>query len=248
MSELSPNQILYEDNHLLVVDKPAGVATMGEETGEPTVARMAANYLKRKYSKPGNVFVGIVSRLDKFVSGVLVLARTSKAAGRLSDQIRRQSVKKRYVAWLSDVPDQTVGGNEWQTLRHFVCKNDSAKRVECFDTNAAISIPEDAKEALLRYRVLAASQLGSLVEIELLTGRKHQIRTQFAHLGCPVVGDQKYDWVARQGQQFQRYAIALHASRFELEHPTRKEPMCFRSMAGADWKGLPSDWRDRIDV
>ncbi|MEM8734629.1 MAG: pseudouridine synthase, partial [Planctomycetota bacterium] len=110
MDALSNDQVIYEDNHLLVVDKPAGIATMGEESGQQTVARLAANYIKHKYSKPGNVFVGVVSRLDKFVSGVLVLARTSKAASRLSDQIRRQTVRKFYLAWLAEVPDGAIDG------------------------------------------------------------------------------------------------------------------------------------------
>ncbi|MEM8733922.1 MAG: RNA pseudouridine synthase, partial [Planctomycetota bacterium] len=169
--------------------------------------------------------------------------------------------RKFYLAWLADVPDGAIDGRSpdlaqggkdlrsdaWHSLSHYVRKNDVAKRVECFEVDVPERARSGAKLAELRYRVLETGDQGALVEIELLTGRKHQIRAQFSHLGCPIVGDQKYDWDSRSGQKFEPYSIALHACRLEFEHPTRKEPLCFRSTPGEMWRGLPKEWRRRIN-
>lgn len=231
---LAPFSVLYEDNHLLVVNKSAGVATMGSESGIPTVARSAAGYLKRKYDKPGNVFVGVVSRLDRLVSGVLVLARTSKSARRLSEQIRDRSVQKRYLAWVEhDLFGQTT---EWSVLEHWVRKNDSRQRMEAVQAGSS-----GAQHAKLRYRVIESTPKNSLVEVDLLTGRKHQIRLQFSELGHPILGDRKYG-----SQRNWNSGIALHSFSLQFQHPTRKEPLRFWAPPQSPWPNLPSGWLQQM--
>ncbi len=228
LSKLPPfvNWILFEDNHLLVVDKPAGIATMGSQIGEPTVARYAGEYLQRKYNKPGAAFVGIVSRLDARVSGVLVLARTSKAASRLSEQIRLQTVDKIYVAvveggWPVDL--------RWRERIDFVAKQESSRRMAVVSE----SYP-GAQLARLRMRVLASQAEMSLVQIQLLTGRKHQIRLQLSEFGHPILGDTKYGASRKFG-----YGIALHCQKLGFIHPTLKEKMTFTVSAAKHWPRVP---------
>jgi 23S rRNA pseudouridine1911/1915/1917 synthase len=219
-----PLKVLYEDNHLLVIDKPAPLATMGAEAGQPSLADLAKDYLRVKYNKPGNVYVGVVSRLDAFVTGVIVLARTSKAAARLTDQFRRRSVEKTYWAMVADpLPDQAG------TLEHYVFKNDARHRMEvaaCRD-----QLPADAKLARLAYRVIASHQHRSLMEVKLETGRKHQIRVQFESIGCPILGDRKYgsEVAFKQG-------IALHARFLSIDHPTKQKRIEFESEPPSVWR------------
>ena len=227
-------KVLYEDNHLLAVDKPAGIVTVGLEHGQVTMARAAADYLKRKYQKPGNVYVGVVSRIDRLVSGVLLLARTSKAAARLSEQIRAKSPTKRYLAIVDGRVREPT--NEWQTLRNYVLKNESKQRMEVVSSSTS-----GAKQAVLRWRPLATSAFGTLVEVDLQTGRKHQIRLQLAELGFPVLGDQKYG----SGRQFPR-GIALHCYMLTIAHPTRREPYTFASDVRSHWTGIPKALLDCI--
>lgn len=217
----SPN-VLYEDNHLLVVDKPAGLATMGATSGTPTVVTWAAAYIKQRYHKPGNVFVGVVSRLDRLVSGVLVLARTSKAASRLSAQFREQSTEKRYLAW---VEGKFPGGEEWTELQDWVIKDEARQRMRVAVAGAA-----GAQSATLRVRVIAAQPARTQLEIDLLTGRKHQIRLQLSHHGHPILGDFKYGAKPRFPQ-----GIALHCHQLAIEHPTRKEPLRFEAPPPDYW-------------
>lgn len=214
--------VLYEDNHLLVVDKPTGIATMGTDAG-PTVYSWAAEYLKRKYNKPGNVFVGIVSRLDTFTSGVLVLARTSKAASRLSAQFRDTSPKKTYLAVLEG---HLEGGQ--QTWIDWVRKDDAAHRMRCVAPESA-----DSQRAELNLRVIRSWSNRTLVSIQLLTGRKHQIRVQASSRGHAVWGDRKYAANTQMPQ-----GIALHSHRLEITHPTRREPLQFHSDPPEAWSRL----------
>lgn len=218
--------VIYEDNHLLVVRKPAGIATMGVGNEEHSMVDVAAKYLKEKYSKPGNVFVGVVSRLDKRVSGLLVLARTSKCASRLSDQIRRRRVQKRYLAWTSGAFDEAQ--NEWLECRDFIRKNENRQRMELAQPDA-----QDAQEAVLKMKFLAGNQQEALFEIDLITGRKHQIRLQLAHRGHPIVGDKKYG-----SERNFKDGIGLHCCMLEFEHPTQRNPMKFCD--------LPQTWPNRI--
>ena len=219
-----PLKVLYEDNHLLVIDKPAPLATMGAEAGQPSLAEMAKDYLRVKYNKPGNVYVGVVSRLDAFVTGVIVLARTSKAAARLTDQFRRRTVEKTYWAIVADpLPDQAG------TLEHHVFKNDARHRMEV--AGRRDQLPPDAKLARLKYQVIASDQQRSLVEVKLETGRKHQIRVQLESIGCPVVGDRKY------GSEIPfKQGIALHSRFLSIDHPTKQERLEFESEPPSVWR------------
>ena len=224
--------ILYEDNHLLVINKPAGIATMGAESG-PTVHSLAADYLKRKYRKPGNVYVGIVSRLDAMTSGVLVLARTSKAASRLVPQFADKNgsaAAKIYLAIVEGRIDCDEG--IWEDhLR----KDDEARRMRVVDPSW-----RGAKAARLRFVTVSRSDEESTLAIQLLSGRKHQIRVQAAERGHAVLGDRKYN--ARMAFPT---GVALHSWRLQITHPTRRETMWFEA-------GLPNSWRgaraQRIDL
>lgn len=218
-----PFTVLYEDNHLLVIDKPAGIPTMGGASG-PTAHALAAQYLKKKYAKPGNVFVGIVSRLDAMTSGVLVLARTSKAAARLSQQFRESRPAKRYLAVVHGRPQPGSG-----RLVDTVYKDDAAHRMRCADGKAVSS----GKEAELRYETLAARHDRTLLAIDLITGRKHQIRVQWASRGHPVWGDRKYEAASRT-----KRGIALHAWQLTIQHPTRKEPLTLIAPPPASWQSF----------
>ena len=223
MNELD---ILYEDNHLLVVNKPTGIATMGNEGG-PAVHEIACRYIGEKYQKPGKVFLGIVHRLDSMSSGVLVLARTSKAAARLSEQFRRtgsEGPHKVYVA--------TVEGDVVETRGHFhdwIFKNERTHKME-----AATASTPGAVEAELEYRVLRrAATTGlkaTLVAVRLITGRKHQIRVQFSERGHAVLGDIKYGAAQRSMR-----GIALHAWSLTINHPTKGEAMTFHAPLPASW-------------
>ena len=216
-------KILYEDNHLLVVEKPVNIPSQEDGTGDADMLTLLKGYIKEKYNKPGDVFLGLVHRLDRPVGGAMVFARTSKSASRLSEQIRQRSFKKTYLAVLHGIPAASEG-----RLEHFLLKDEKTNRVRVVQP----SVPE-AKEALLEYAVLAAGDGFSLVRINLHTGRPHQIRVQFSTIGHPLYGDQKYGReVNRPGQQ-----IALWSSEILLRHPTGKEEMVFRSVppSGEPW-------------
>ena len=225
--------VIYEDNHLLVVNKPAGIATMGAESG-PTVHSIAADYIKHKYDKPGKAFVGIVSRLDSMTSGVLVLARTSKAASRLSQQFaptnpdiprKFPAVEKFYVAVLHGELDTADG-----TLTDFVVKDDGAKRMRVVGETT-----DGAKLASLDFHTLSNAnvngEMATAVVVRLKTGRKHQIRVQFASAGAAVWGDRKY-----QGRGSFPNGIALHSCLLRITHPTLQERMEFYAPLPGSWK------------
>lgn len=213
-------QVLYEDNHLLVVNKPADLATMGVSDSEPSLWRRACAYLKAKYAKPGNVYLGVVSRVDAAVTGAVVFARTSKAAARLSEQFREASVGKVYWALVERPPDPPRGAcTDW------LVKDEPRRRMIL----VASSVP-GAQEARLTYRTLEQLDAATLVEVRLETGRKHQIRVQLAARGWHVLGDEKYGARSR----FPR-GIALHARRLVIDHPVRHEPLDIVAPLPAYW-------------
>jgi 23S rRNA pseudouridine1911/1915/1917 synthase len=212
--------ILFEDNHLLAVNKPAGLPTMGVASGEESLVRVAKDYLKRRYQKPGNVYLGVVSRLDAVVSGVVLLARTSKAAARLSEQFRSREVEKSYWAVTSGAPEPAAA-----ELVDWLFKDESQQRM-----SVAVGQTANAQEAVLRYRVLRAIERLALVEVELITGRKHQIRVQLSAHGHPIVGDRKYG----SSLSFSK-GIALHARRLAISHPTRHEPIVVTAPLPTSW-------------
>lgn len=206
---------------------------MGAMPGADSVVVQAADYLKQKYHKPGNVFVGVVSRLDALVSGVLVLAKTSKAASRLSEQIRNQSTSKRYIAVVEGpLEDQYLRGNSGAIdLVHYLRKNESLHKVE-----PVRQVVSGAQEARLRLRLLRRLGAYSLVEVELVTGRKHQIRVQLSAIGHPVLGDSKYGATTNPSKsRVNASGIGLHCYRLTVQHPTLRKPMTFQV--------LPEHWR-----
>jgi 23S rRNA pseudouridine1911/1915/1917 synthase len=213
--------ILYEDNHLLAVNKPAGIATMGVR-GESLVT-LAREYIKREHHKPGNVYLGVVSRLDIFTSGVVLFARTSKAAARLTEQFRSRRVQKTYWAILDGRVQPTSG-----RLEDWLRKDEARQRMMVVDRTAA-----GALQAELSYRLLRTIATGSLVEIDLHSGRKHQIRVQFAARGWPVCGERKY----ARARPFDA-GLALHARRLIVEHPTTKEPVDLVAPLPRSWPEL----------
>jgi 23S rRNA pseudouridine1911/1915/1917 synthase len=201
-------EILYEDNHLLAINKPAGLPTMGTPGDRPTLLTLAKQYIKQQYAKPGNVYLGVMSRLDAPVSGLVLLARTSKAARRLTEQFRTRTVEKTYWAIVEGAVRPSAGGCiDWmgQDERH--------RRMHIVAPTCA-----GAKEARLAYRRLGAVGSDSLLEVALQTGRKHQIRVQLAHRGYPVLGDRKYGSL-----RLFPHGIALHARRLVITHPVRAD-------------------------
>jgi len=198
--------ILYEDNHVIALVKPPGLATMGLPGGEETLFTQTKAYIKEKYAKPGEVYLGVVSRLDVPVSGVVLFARTSKAAARLNEQFREHTVEKVYAALV----EGTIFPPEAECV-DYLCE-DSRHR------NVTRTQSDGGKESKLRYRKLRQVGRCSLVEIQLITGRKHQIRVQLASRGFPIRGDIKYGaMMSFPG------GIALHAWKLTFSHPTTKE-------------------------
>jgi 23S rRNA pseudouridine1911/1915/1917 synthase len=217
----APFPILYEDNHLLVVSKPANLPTMGVQEGRASLLTVAKDYIRAKYNKPGNVYLGVVSRLDAPVTGVMVIARTSKAAARLTEQFRLSEVSKIYWALVEGVPAAAE-----DVCVDWLRKDERHRRMHIARSNVA-----DAKEARLRYRTLRQFPGRALLEVRLATGRKHQIRVQLAHRGHPVVGDRKYGARAAFSS-----GIALHSRQVEFVHPVRKIPLTLVAP-------LPPVWR-----
>lgn len=206
-------KVIYEDNHLLVVEKPVNILSQGDDTNDKDMVNLLKNYVKEKYNKPGNVFIGLVHRLDRPVGGVMVFAKTSKAASRLSEQVRNKSFKKTYRA----VIHGTMNKKE-DTLKDYLYKNKKTNMVSVVNKNH-----KEAKNAELDYETLQSKNNCSLVQIDLKTGRPHQIRVQFASRKHPLFGDQRYGQdVNKVGQQ-----IALWSYKIEITHPTTKEKMEF---------------------
>ena len=199
-------KILYEDNHLIAVRKRVGDIVQGDKTGDVPLSDRVKNFLKDKYQKPGNVYLGVVHRLDRPVSGVVLFAKTSKALPRLNKMFaEHKGVKKTYLAIVANKPPQPQG-----TLTHWLTRNEKQNTARAYDREVPGS-----KKAVLDYRLIAQSERYFLLEIELHTGRHHQIRCQLSKMGCPIRGDLKYG-APRSNPDG---GISLHAWRLELEHP-----------------------------
>ena len=210
--------VVYEDNHLLVVDKPICIATQGAASGQLSLFNLAQHYIKFKYNKPGAVYLGVVSRLDFPVSGLVVFAKTSKSAKRLNEQFRNHSVRKIYHALLEGTLQ-----NDSAELVDYVCEDRQIGKLwitEAPNRNKRYN----PKESRLFYSVIRTSASSTLVEVELFTGRKHQIRLQFAHQGAPVIGDGKYG-----ARIMNQPGICLHAFKLTLSHPTQPRRLTFIS-------------------
>lgn len=218
--------ILYEDNHLLAIAKPPGIATQGAEVGTASLVSQAKEYLRRKYQKPGNVFLGVVSRLDASTSGVVIFARTSKAAARLSEQFRDRLVEKTYWAIVEGSVEPAVA-----ELVDHMAKDERQQKMVLVSARQA-----GGQEARLAYRLLKHLDRASLVEISLETGRKHQIRVQFASRGHAILGDKKYG-----GRRPFAAGIALHCHRLVVQHPIQKTPLELIAPPPPAWKEFKVD-------
>ena len=203
------DRILYEDNHLVVVDKMCGELSQGDDTGDRTLADAVKAYLKRKYSKPGNVYLGIPHRLDRPTSGVMVYARTEKALVRLNEAFRTDDVSKTYWAIVDRLPPK-----DSDTLTHYIVRDSQANK-----STAYMKEVKGSKKAVLKYTLLASSQRYHLLGIDLYTGRHHQIRAQLKAIGLHIKGDLKYGFPRSNPDG----GICLHARRIEFTHPVRKE-------------------------
>ncbi len=206
-------EIIYEDNHLLVVNKKASDIVQGDKTGDVTLPDKIKNYLKEKFQKPGNVFCGVVHRLDRPTSGAVVFARTSKALERLNKQFREKETNKIYWAIVEKAPPQSEG-----TLVHYLKKNEKQNK-----SYASQAEQLGSKRAVLHYKIIGDSDRYTLLEIVLETGRHHQIRCQLAAIGSMIKGDVKYG-AKRPNEDG---SICLHARSLQIIHPTTKEPMFF---------------------
>lgn len=207
-------KVIYEDNHLLVVEKPAGILVQGDATKRTTLLEIAKSYIKEKYKKPRNVFLGIVHRLDKNVSGVLVFARNSKSASRLSQIFREHKVDKIYLA-ISEGKTSLKEGI-WE---NFILWDEKNRKSLIFEEE----VP-NSKKTITHFKVLGKEKGLILWELNPRTGRKHQLRAQLSHVGCPILGDKKYG----SKEKFYNDQIALHCFKIKFKHPVRDEIMEFK--------------------
>ncbi|MDR2763894.1 MAG: RluA family pseudouridine synthase [Tannerella sp.] len=219
-------EIIYEDNHLIAVNKTCHEIVQGDKTGDLPLSETLKTCLKEKYAKPGNVFIGVVHRLDRPVTGAVVFAKTGKALQRMNEKFRLGEVKKIYWAIVKNPPPKREG-----ELVHWLVRNEQKNRSYAGDVERP-----NAQKAILSYRLIAASERYYLLEIDLKTGRHHQIRCQLAHIGCPVKGDLKYgaDRSNPDG------GISLHARSISFVHPVTRQPLCLTAPVPEDrlWKAL----------
>ena len=221
-------QVVYEDNHIIIVNKASGEIVQGDKTGDKPLSDIVKEYIKVKYAKPGNVFLGVVHRLDRPVGGLVVFARTSKALSRLNEMFRTGDVHKTYWAVVKkhSIPEEG-------TLTNWLVRNEKQNKSYAYDTERP-----NAKKAILHYKVIARSEKYYLLEIDLKTGRHHQIRCQLAKMGCPIKGDLKYgaDRSNPDG------GISLHARKAAFIHPVSKLPIEIIAPVPDDnlWKAISS--------
>jgi 23S rRNA pseudouridine1911/1915/1917 synthase len=202
-------EVVYEDNHIIIVNKQSGEIVQGDKTGDRPLSDIVKDYIKEKYQKPGAVFLGVVHRLDRPVSGLVVFARTSKALTRLNKMFAEGEVHKTYWALVKNAPQKTE-----DTLTHWLVRNEKQNKSYAYATEKP-----NAKKAILKYRLIGKSDNYSLLEVQLMTGRHHQIRCQLAAMGCPIKGDLKYG-APRSNPDG---SISLLSRRIEFIHPVSKE-------------------------
>lgn len=229
--------VVYEDNHIIIVNKTASEIVQGDKTGDTPLSETVKQYLKEKYQKPGNVFIGVTHRLDRPVSGLVVFAKTSKALSRLNEMFRTGEVKKTYWAVVKQPPVKGEG-----ELIHFLTRNERQNKSYAYDKE----VP-DSKKAVLHYRLIGKSDNYYLLEIDLKTGRHHQIRCQLAKMGCPIKGDLKYG-SARSNPDG---SICLHARYVRFVHPVSKQLIEVEAPVPATnlWQGFRrTDTAGRHDI
>lgn len=218
--------VVYEDNHIIVVNKTASEIVQGDKTGDTPLSETVKQYLKEKYNKPGNVFLGVTHRLDRPVSGLVVFAKTSKALSRLNDMFRNGEVKKTYWAIVRNRPQELEG-----ELTNWLVRNEKQNKSYAYDKEV-----KDSKKAILCYKTIGHSQNYHLLEVDLKTGRHHQIRCQLAKMGCPIKGDLKYGSPRSNPDG----SICLHARRIAFVHPVSKESIEIEAPvpSGNLWNGF----------
>lgn len=218
--------VIYEDNHIVVVNKTSSEIVQGDKTGDIPLSETVKRYLKEKYNKPGNVFIGVVHRLDRPVSGLVIFARTSKALPRLNEMFQKGEVKKTYWAIVKNRPEHPEG-----ELVHYLVRNEKQNKSYAYDRE----VP-NSKRAVLNYRLIAASDNYFLLEIDLKTGRHHQIRAQLSKIGCPIKGDLKYGFPRSNPDG----SISLHARCVKFTHPVSKNLIELSAPLPADnlWKSF----------
>lgn len=214
--------VLYEDNHLIAVNKSSSEIVQGDKTGDEPLSETIKKYIKEKYNKPGDVYLGVTHRLDRPVSGVVLFARTSKALTRLNEMFKTQQVKKTYWAIVKNKPTNPEG-----RLEHYLVRNEKQNKSYAHD-----KMVPNAKKAALKYKLIGQSDTFYLLEIELETGRHHQIRCQLAKMGCPIKGDLKYGFPRSNPNG----GISLHARSVEFIHPVSKEQVSITAPVPEDEK------------
>ena len=221
--------VVYEDNHIVVVNKTSSEIVQGDKTGDTPLSEMVKQYLKEKYNKPGNVFIGVTHRLDRPVSGLVVFAKTSKALPRLNEMFRNGEVKKTYWAIVKECPKETEG-----ELVHYLVRNEKQNKSYAYDKEV-----KNSKKAVLHYKLIGQSQNYYLLEVDLKTGRHHQIRCQLAKMGCPIKGDLKYGSPRSNPDG----SICLHARTVQFVHPVSKEMIRLTAPVpeGNLWNGFEID-------
>ena len=219
-------EVVYEDNHIIIVNKKSGEIVQGDKTGDRPLSDIVKDYIKEKYAKPGAVFLGVVHRLDRPVSGLVLFARTSKALSRLNKMFAEGEVHKTYWAITKNAPRDSEG-----TLTHWLVRNEKQNKSYAYDQEKP-----NAKKAILKYRVLSHSDNYSLLEVNLMTGRHHQIRCQLAAMGCPIKGDLKYG-APRSNPDG---SISLMSRRVEFVHPVSKDTIIAEAPLPDDnlWRAL----------
>ena len=221
--------VVYEDNHIIVVNKTSSEIVQGDKTGDTPLSEMVKQYLKEKYNKPGNVFIGVTHRLDRPVSGLVVFAKTSKALPRLNEMFRNGEVKKTYWAIVKECPKETEG-----ELVHYLVRNEKQNKSYAYDKEV-----KNSKKAVLHYKLIGHSLNDYLLEVDLKTGRHHQIRCQLAKMGCPIKGDLKYGFPRSNPDG----SICLHARTVQFVHPVSKEMIQLTAPVpeGNLWNGFEMD-------
>lgn len=203
------DRILYQDNHLIIVNKLPSEIVQGDKTGDVPLSEIVKAYIKEAFQKPGNVFTGVIHRIDRPTSGIVVFAKTSKALSRMNELVKERGMKKTYWAMVKNMPNETEA-----EIVHYLVRNSKKNKSKAY--NKPVS---NSKEAVMRYKVIGKSDNYYLLEIDLKTGRHHQIRAQLAAIGCPIKGDLKYGFPRSNKDA----SISLHARSVEFLHPVKKE-------------------------